>query len=502
MQLEISQGDQTLATIVLEPGIHSIGRSQDNDICLNDSGVSGHHAQIEVSDDFHITVVDLKSTNGTWLDNIKVVSSSWERIDAILKIGGCQIFLRETDKVVSHHTLALPYMPQKTSPPSTPSIAAFQPSFKAVADNGLSNKLKNVKEIALLVGVILLIAPFIFFLGNNVFSGSRTIQEVETAQKEKMQIQLENKKNIALSIELAKVQEFIDNKNFQNANNLLQSVLQKDPANIQANTLKEKIFENVTEQERIAKEQELERSRMEREQEKQKNLQIFSDLKVIVEKQMLHKDFPACMQTAQKMLALEPGNNEVVTILNLCSRSVAEEGKPSNEVNDEHEKKKLLSKLKEVLKNGNDAVKQKKYEAAIQIWSKAASIDHDNAFEITKEINKKAANLRADIAKRFEENINLGHAAKKKEDYIGALKYYNEAHNISPLDKEGEMLYEKQLKDNSTLAEELYNEAIAYASLGSMENAKKSIGQAKLLAKGNTKLLEIINRKVTDYNER
>lgn len=54
---------------------YSIGRNEDNDLVLSDKSVSGNHAEIIISDDYHTyTLTDLKSTNGTYIDNRRIVS--------------------------------------------------------------------------------------------------------------------------------------------------------------------------------------------------------------------------------------------------------------------------------------------------------------------------------------------------------------------------------------------------------------------------------------------
>ncbi len=502
MQLEITQAGQTLTTISLLPGIHFIGRGQDNDICLNDSGVSRQHARLEVSDDFLVTVVDLHSTNGTWLGNSKVTSSCWEQKDTVLTIGDCQLFLRNTSQVPTQHPVALPYTPQNSSTPLALSTAPPKPSYKVVADKRSPRNEKKAGDTSLFIGVILLIAPFVIFLGENVFSTNTAIQAVEFSQKEKMQRVLENDKSTAIRIKLTKVKELLADENFQPAQDILHDVLQKDPANIQAATLKKQIVESIAEREQIAKEQEREQLRMQREQEKQQKKKMLAQLKIQAEAQALKKDFLACLQTAKKMLTLDPGNRVAVAAIEFCSQSIVASGAGSNEDVIEREKKKLLAQLQEVHKQGDDAVNKKRYEAALKIWSKAAVLDPDNIFDITKEINIKAASLRKNISKRVKKNINRGHAAIKKEDYVKALRYFKKAHTIKPSDEKVKQWYEKQLIENHNLAEELYHEAIAYASLDSMQSAHDSINQAKFLAKGNDKLIDRIDKKIADFNKR
>ncbi len=505
MQLEITQAGQTLTTISLQPGIHFIGRGQDNDICLNDSGISRKHARLEVSEDLRVTVADLQSTNGTWLGEKKVASSNWEQIDTALTIGGCQLFLRNQDHKPIQHPIALPHAPQKSSLLPALSATTSQPSHKVVADKKTPRNGKNpgeIREITLLIGVVMLIAPFVIFLGKNVFSANTVVQEVEITQKKKMQSVWKNNKSKTIHMKLAKVKELLADENFQPAQDILLDVLQKDQENIQAITLKKQIVENISEKERIAKEQERERLRLQREQEKQRKIKMLAQLKIQAEEQTFKKDFVACVQVARKMLTLDPGNRVGVAAIDYCSQSIVASGSGSNEDVIKLQKKKLLSQLQAIHKKGENAANKKRYETALKIWSEAETLDPDNIFDITKEINTKKAGLRKGLSKRVKKNINLGHNAKKKEDYVKALRYYKTAHTTKPSDKKAKQWYEEQLNENHNLAEELYHEAIAYASLDSIKNAQDSINQAKRLAKGNNKLSELINKKIDDFNKR
>jgi serine/threonine protein kinase len=52
----------------LTPGVHTIGRTRENDVVINDRQVSRHHAEIRTSPDGQSVLVDLDSTNGTFLN--------------------------------------------------------------------------------------------------------------------------------------------------------------------------------------------------------------------------------------------------------------------------------------------------------------------------------------------------------------------------------------------------------------------------------------------------
>ncbi|MES9905710.1 MAG: FHA domain-containing protein [Sedimenticola sp.] len=75
--------DNTLREqIDLVPGKLSIGRFGDNDIVLNESGVSGYHATIEY-DGHDCFVIDNESTNGVFVNNQRVTHHQlkyWEEI--------------------------------------------------------------------------------------------------------------------------------------------------------------------------------------------------------------------------------------------------------------------------------------------------------------------------------------------------------------------------------------------------------------------------------------
>jgi hypothetical protein len=57
--------------ILLKPGLNRLGRVEDNDFQIRDASVSSHHCQIELKDGA-VTVWDLNSTNGTFIDGLPV----------------------------------------------------------------------------------------------------------------------------------------------------------------------------------------------------------------------------------------------------------------------------------------------------------------------------------------------------------------------------------------------------------------------------------------------
>ena len=62
--------------IILEQGVTTIGRTADNKVCLiDDKYVSGHHAKIEADGDLFL-LLDVGSTNGTFLNGLRMTTNT------------------------------------------------------------------------------------------------------------------------------------------------------------------------------------------------------------------------------------------------------------------------------------------------------------------------------------------------------------------------------------------------------------------------------------------
>jgi serine/threonine protein kinase len=87
-RLHILAADQTMRSILLKPGNLTLGRGKDNDLVLDDPQASRNHARLDFNGQ-RLTVTDLKSTNGTFLDEARLlpgVSEPWY-VGQILHIG-------------------------------------------------------------------------------------------------------------------------------------------------------------------------------------------------------------------------------------------------------------------------------------------------------------------------------------------------------------------------------------------------------------------------------
>ena len=70
--LEITKGSRRGDVVVLTTGSNLIGRGSNADLTLTDDGVSRQHAKVSISDEGVVTVLDLDSTNGTFVNGARV----------------------------------------------------------------------------------------------------------------------------------------------------------------------------------------------------------------------------------------------------------------------------------------------------------------------------------------------------------------------------------------------------------------------------------------------
>jgi pSer/pThr/pTyr-binding forkhead associated (FHA) protein len=68
---------------VLDKQIISFGRAPENDVCIENIGVSAHHAKIYSG---NLLIEDLKSSNGTYVNEQKINTQLLENGD-VIKIG-------------------------------------------------------------------------------------------------------------------------------------------------------------------------------------------------------------------------------------------------------------------------------------------------------------------------------------------------------------------------------------------------------------------------------
>ncbi len=92
--LTIRSADGEPREYVLKPGKNSIGRSATNDIIINDSSASRQHAEINFDANTNIvTLIDLNSTNGTFVNRNRLEHPYRLGTNDIIRIGTCLLNL-------------------------------------------------------------------------------------------------------------------------------------------------------------------------------------------------------------------------------------------------------------------------------------------------------------------------------------------------------------------------------------------------------------------------
>lgn len=88
--LEIMAGGRLERRFVVGPAGLKIGRTAPADVILSDPSVSRAHCIVELADE-RLRVVDLRSTNGTFIDGKKVEGSAFLDVDSVLQVGSVNL---------------------------------------------------------------------------------------------------------------------------------------------------------------------------------------------------------------------------------------------------------------------------------------------------------------------------------------------------------------------------------------------------------------------------
>jgi transcriptional regulator with GAF, ATPase, and Fis domain len=97
-KLVVIDGPDKGKEFIMDKGVVQVGSKQDNDFNLNDETVSRYHLEIHKQKDTYL-VKDLDSTNGTFIDGIKI-KEAFVASGSIIKVGKTEIkFIPEDEKI-------------------------------------------------------------------------------------------------------------------------------------------------------------------------------------------------------------------------------------------------------------------------------------------------------------------------------------------------------------------------------------------------------------------
>ena len=86
----LSEQVRTQKMYELSEDLYTIGRTDDQTICLPDSTVSSQHCELTRNDDGSYTANDLGSSNGTRINGVRITQQRLQHSD-ILQVGGIEI---------------------------------------------------------------------------------------------------------------------------------------------------------------------------------------------------------------------------------------------------------------------------------------------------------------------------------------------------------------------------------------------------------------------------
>ncbi|MEM9069073.1 MAG: DUF4139 domain-containing protein [Myxococcota bacterium] len=114
----------------------TIGRVADNDIVLTKGNVSKRHARL-VRKDGHTILVDLKSTNGTYVNGRKITSPLVVKPNDKIYIGEYVLTVLATDVPAMSSTTARPEPPPPQAPKPTPVMRTMSVPMPSAAPQGM-----------------------------------------------------------------------------------------------------------------------------------------------------------------------------------------------------------------------------------------------------------------------------------------------------------------------------------------------------------------------------
>lgn len=140
----------------LTKDVHTVGRSDERDICIKDPTISTYHCEF-VKTGATYTLRDNNSTNGTRVNNVPISEQELQNSD-ILQVGGVEILFDCDDKSVTtvmRTQTGIDLESTEVGVSTVKKIEQFSP---------LGNKSKIGASQLVLIGIVILLVVFILIL--------------------------------------------------------------------------------------------------------------------------------------------------------------------------------------------------------------------------------------------------------------------------------------------------------------------------------------------------
>jgi len=505
MRLDILKNGTLVQSVSLDAEAeYCIGRAVDNDIVLESPGISRYHAQIVSDDSGRIVVTDLGSTNGTFFNDTKVTTCQWKNPDDVVSIGDVQLRLSSSIKKKREESSDSIVTPLKNnsvfSEDKDESIDLIPVSTRTNSEKENLKRTFSWKNIfAESILILALALPFAAFLVIDQVEMNSFFLRLVQVESAKTELVWNVQKQQQIRRRLEKVKKSLGEGKFQLSQNILTEVLTKDPTNSSAIALQEKLTDvlQTQKQKKIRNQTDRKGKAQDSPTQLKSNEQLIIGYLKTIQGDITKKNYADCLTHAQKIIQISPGNQRAVQLINFCNNSMVEiVAARQAEENKKTQEEQIKTQLKKILRQGKEALSNKRYSRSLELLQKGPPLDPEKKYELTRKINQQIKTVRKTIKKLASGHVQRAKKEKSRGHAVKALHYYKLANTILPGDEKIKSLYLAQLTANQKTASNLYNEAIAYASLGSIVEAKTALVQAKKFAGGNRKLSDRIKKKL------
>lgn len=157
----------------LTKDVHTVGRSDERDICIKDPTISTYHCDFIKTGNTY-TIRDNKSTNGTRVNNVPITEQELQNSD-ILQVGGVEILYDCDDKSVTTVMRTKTYINLDGTDlglSTVKKMESLDPFSKEGGDGKKSQKVVLALVILLAAIILILVIFLIFIISSKTTTGS------------------------------------------------------------------------------------------------------------------------------------------------------------------------------------------------------------------------------------------------------------------------------------------------------------------------------------------